>query len=270
VTARELPAKATPVQPAEVYLALRLQLEAQIGAPQPRAGVTILVGQMALETGRFKASQNFNLGGIKCSGKWSGCWQHFATLEVLPRAAAEKYMREVPAGATVAIVHDGGERVTLKFSGRHPVNKFVAFESLDAAVEHHVAFLLGRYRTAVAIAMLGNAQGYADELYRLGYYTGDREAYGKSVASLGREYDRTLPPDAPPAAPTSPVIEPVSIAASLPADEVRAPRHEPPAPPATPPLATVALPRIGEPAPIEQVPWFVRFFFWFVRLFLRA
>jgi hypothetical protein len=37
-----------------------------------------------------------------------------------------------------------------------------------------------------------------------------------------------------------------------------------------PPLATVALPRIGEPAPIEQVPWFVRFFFWFVRLFLRA
>ena len=58
MTARELPARATPVQPAEVYLALRLQLEAQIGAPQPRAGVAILVGQMALETGRFKASQN--------------------------------------------------------------------------------------------------------------------------------------------------------------------------------------------------------------------
>lgn len=270
MTARELPARATPVSPAEVYLALRLQLAAQMGAPQPRAGVAILVGQMALETGRFKASQNYNLGGIKCSGKWAGCWQHFATLEVLPRAAAEKYMREVPPGATVAIVHDAGDRVTLKFSGRHPVNKFVAFESLDAAIEHHVAFLLGRYRTAVAFAMAGSAQAYADELYRLGYYTGDREAYGKSVASLGREYDRTLPPDPTPEAPTIPVVESVSVAASLPAREVQEPRQEPPAPPVAPPLATVALPRIGEPAPLAQVPWLVRFFFWIARLFLRA
>ena len=52
MTPRELPARATPVQPAEVYLALRLQLEAQLGREQvTRAGAMVLLGQMALETG---------------------------------------------------------------------------------------------------------------------------------------------------------------------------------------------------------------------------
>ena len=70
------------MSPVEVYMALRLQLEAQLGREQTtRAGTMILLGQMALETGRFEATMNYNFGGVKCSPNWKGCWQHFATTE---------------------------------------------------------------------------------------------------------------------------------------------------------------------------------------------
>jgi hypothetical protein len=46
-------------------MALRLQLEAQLGKEQTtRAGAMILLGQMALETGRFEATMNYNFGAV--------------------------------------------------------------------------------------------------------------------------------------------------------------------------------------------------------------
>ena len=99
MTARELPARATPVEPAALYLALRMQLAQQLGSQPTREATTILLGQMALETGRFRSVMNYNLGGIKCPKNWPGCWQHFTTTERLPQATAEKYLREVPLDA---------------------------------------------------------------------------------------------------------------------------------------------------------------------------
>ena len=76
MTARELPARRTVVSPVEVYMALRLQLEAQLGREQTtRAGTVILLGQMALETARFEPTMNYHFGGVKCTPTWSGCWQ---------------------------------------------------------------------------------------------------------------------------------------------------------------------------------------------------
>lgn len=276
MTARELPARATPVTPAEVYLALRLQLEAQLGSPPPREAVTILLGQMALETGRFKSAMNYNLGGIKCPKSWPGCWQHFTTTERLPAAVAAKYLEEHVPDATVELVTRDGDSWTLRFRGKHPVNRFVAFESLEAAVEHHVAFLLGRYRSAVELAITTkSAEAYVQRCYELRYFTADPNTYARNVASLSREYGRTLPPDPAPAPPTRPVEALVSLAATVPAPEPQTARIEAPtAPseptsPAPPPVAPVVLPRIGEPAEERPRPWWLRLLVWLGKLLVR-
>ena len=276
MTARELPARATPVDPAALYLALRVQLAQQLGHAPTREATTILLGQMALETGRFRSVMNYNLGGIKCPTKWPGCWQHFTTTERLPASIAERYLRDVPPDATVELVTRNGDLWTLRFKGKHPVNRFVAFESLEAAVEHHVAFLLGRYRSAVELAMTtGSAEAYVQRCYELRYFTADPEGYAKSVASLAREYRRTLPPDPAPAAPARPVEALVSLAATVPAPEPQTPRVEAPAlpgepaAPAPPPVAPVTLPRIGEPLAEAPRPWWLRLLVWLGRVLVR-
>lgn len=272
MTARELPARATPVQAAEVFLALRLQLAAQLGASPPREAVAIMLGQMALETGRFRSVMNYNLGGIKCSKSWPGCWQHFTTTERLPMRTAQKYLDEVPPDSAVELVERFGDVWTLRFRGKHPVNRFVAFESLDAAVEHHVAFLLGRYRSAVEVAVsTRDAEAYVSECHRLGYFTGDADIYRKSVSSLAREYVRTMPAETTPEPPTRHETTPVSVAASVPAVEHEtpavaptAPRDEAPAPVVVTPPA-MPLPQIGTGLTREEPrPWWVRLLSWLV------
>ena len=260
------------MSPAEVYMALRLQLEAQLGREQTtRAGTVILLGQMALETGRFQATMNYNFGGVKCSPKWAGCWQHFTTTEHFAEAEAARYIAEAPTGTKVERVGTDGEgRAILRFSGRHPMNKFRAYETLDDAVASHVRFLLGpRYKTAVHLAMAGRADDYAQALRVAGYYTGDAATYARNVRQLAREYDGAMPPE--PAPPERPADAVVSVAASVPAAQVATPDVAPaaprePAPVAPPPVALVELPRIGEPAPVVTVPWWLRLLRWLLGL----
>ena len=271
MTGRELPARATPVAALDVFLALRMQLGIQLGREVPRQGALILLAQMALETGRFKSCMNFNLGGIKASKKWAGDYQHFTTMEVLPMALAAKYMADVPVDSTVEIIKTVEGMSTVRFAGRHPVNKFVAFESMNSAMEHHVGFLLGRYRSAVECAMAGNSQAFVSELYRLKYFTGDRASYEKSVASLASEYERTFAPDAPPVAPERPEARPVTVAAMVaPPDEIR-PEIPPPGPaPATPlPLPPVVPVVILATTKKAERPWGIRLLLWLLEAFNR-
>jgi Mannosyl-glycoprotein endo-beta-N-acetylglucosaminidase len=273
VTARELPAKRTLVSPVEVYMALRLQLEAQLGKEQTtRAGAMILLGQMALETGRFEATMNYNFGGVKCSASWKGCWQHFTTTEHVEEDVARTYLTTPPPGSKVERVGvDDKGRVILRFSGRHPVNKFRAFETLDDAMQHHVAFLLGkRYRNAVHLAMAGRADDYAVALRSAGYYTGDAATYARNVRLLAREYDGKMPPEPVPA-PTRPADELVSVAATLPTSEPQTPAVAPPTPKDEAPAPVVVVPPV---VPLPQVgtgltreeprPWWVRLLVWLV------
>lgn len=261
------------MSPVEVYMALRLQLEAQLGREQTtRAGVVILLGQMALETGRFQSTMNYNFGGVKCSPKWTGCWQHFTTTEHFAEAEAARYIAEAPSGTKVERIGvDDTGRVILRFSGRHPMNKFRAYETLDDAVASHVRFLLGaRYRTAVHLAMAGRPDDYAQALRVAGYYTGDAATYARNVRQLAREYDGTMPPEPTPP-PERPVEAVVSVAASVPSAPVAEPALAPVAPPqpapvAPPPVAPVELPRIGEPAPVVTVPWWLRLLRWLLGL----
>ena len=277
---RELPARATPVSPAEVYLALRLQLQTQLGAEQTtRAGTMILLGQMALETGRFKSSMNYNLGGVKCGPQWEGCWQHFTTHEIYPRARVDLLVASCPPGASIKIVRDLGDRLEVEISGKHPDNKFRAFEDLDSSVASHVRFLLApRYRQAVFLAMAGQPDNYAKALRVAGYYTGDADVYARNVRQLAREYDQTLPADAP--APARPVNEPKAAEALAVEPPPQTPVVAPPAQPAVPTMpvpapvvAAVSLPRVGDPKKEEPRPWWVRLVVgltrWMLRLLVR-
>lgn len=267
------------MSPVEVYMALRLQLEAQLGKEQTtRAGAMILLGQMALETGRFEATMNYNFGGVKCSSSWAGCWQHFTTTEHVTEADAERHLAMAPAGAKVERVGvDDDGRVILRFSGKHPVNKFRAFETLDDAMKHHVAFLLGkRYRTAVHLAMAGRADDYAIALRSAGYYTGDAATYARNVRLLAREYDGKMPPEqAPVAPPTRPADELVSLAATVPAPVPQTPVVTPPRPSDEAPAPVIAppampLPQIGTGLTREEPrPWWVRLLAWLFRLTSR-
>lgn len=105
-----------------------------------------------------------------------------------------------------------------------------------------------------------DAEAYVTECHRLGYFTGDPASYRASVRSLAREYTRTMPADPAPEAPRSPEAVPVSLAASVPAPEPQTPAMTPPSPatpsqPVTlPAVAAPTLPRIGEPAPLEEAP----------------
>jgi len=277
VTARELPARRTVVSPVEVYMALRLQLEAQLGKEQTtRAGAMILLGQMALETGRFEATMNYNFGGVKCSASWKGCWQHFTTTEHVEEDAARVYLATPPPGSKVERVGvDDKGRVILRFSGKHPVNKFRAFDTLDDAVQHHVAFLLGkRYRVAVMLAMAGRADDYAIALRSAGYYTGDAATYARNVRLLAKEYDGKMPPEPEPVpTPTRPADELVTVAATLPPPEPQTPAVAPPGSKDEAPAPVVVVPPV---APLPQVgtglareeprPWWVRLLAWLFKL----
>lgn len=271
VTARELPARRTVVSPVEVYMALRLQLESQLGKEQTtRAGAMILLGQMALETKRFEATMNYNFGGVKCSPNWKGCWQHFTTTEHVSEDEAARYLATVPPGAKVERVGvDDSGRVILRFSGRHPVNRFRAYETLDDAVAHHVAFLLGkRYRTAVHLAMAGRADDYAIALRAAGYYTGDAATYARSVRLLAKEYDGKMPPEPVPA-PEPPRPEVVTVAATVapsPAAEPAKAPQEPAVAVVVPPV--VPLPQVGTGLAKEEEPrpWWVRLLRWLFTL----
>lgn len=263
--------------PAEVYLAARLALTQQLGHESPRHAAVILTAQLALESKRFNSVFNWNLGGLKCGPHWKGCWQFFSTLEHwTPEEHAEHLAKQKP-GDTITDVGPSerpGRRV-YRVTGRQEANKFRAFENLESAMAHHVAFLASkRYAPARALLIDGQAEAFARELGRAGYYTAPPDVYARGVRLLAAEYTKSLPQD-PPAPPTRPVEALVSLAATVPAPEPQTARIEAPtAPseptsPAPPPVAPVVLPRIGEPAEERPRPWWLRLLVWFAKLLVR-
>lgn len=272
---RELPARATPVTPAEVYLALKLQLETQLQHPVQRKAAVILVAQMALETGRFKSTMNWNFGGVKCTDGWQGCWQHFPTHE---HWSPEEFKENSAlCKGDAAITYVGPSKKPGKgeylVTGHHPANKFRAFTSFDDAISHHVSFLLGRYRKAVDVALLGDPSGYVMAIHRLGYFTAPPETYAHGVELMTAEFMRSLPADPEPPR-EGPKDALVSVAASTSPPEapkaVLAPATAPQ--PVLPPLApppVVVLPRVGEPLKKPEQPWYWRLLGFLFRLLAR-
>jgi hypothetical protein len=118
-------------------------------------GVNILYAQAALETGNFSDTKNYNFGNIKASPK-SGKWTSF------------------PCGENL----DGK---SYKFTARHPMCYFRAFETAQEGIAFYLGTLGKRYHSALEAAVQGDVKAFANELHENGYYTAKPELYLKGL-----------------------------------------------------------------------------------------
>jgi hypothetical protein len=115
--------------------------------------LAILTAQWAHETGRGASMYNYNFGGIKGAG---------------------------PSGLSVS------QRTTEGFGAteQHITDRFRAYRSADEGALDYVHLLKSNYPKALDAARKGDAEGFVHALKARGYFTGNEEAYVRSVGSL--------------------------------------------------------------------------------------
>lgn len=190
----EKPSRLTTVVAQDVYDLFVKYLTVHWGIDRvSHQGVMGMVAQTVLESGHYKYVRNYNLGGIKASSKWKGDWQHFTTREFMKESTAKKYLsKPEPDGKVELINIDSKGIYELRFLGRHSVNKFVSFDSLEAYCEYHIKFLIANYKPALVKAMAGDIRGYGFKLRELGYYTDSAEKYSRDIVSLSKTYNSRI------------------------------------------------------------------------------
>ena len=186
----ERQAKATPVTPEQVFLALASAWQVLTGALPDRHVLHILHAQSALETGHWKSISNYNLGGAKKHGTCD--WTHFTTTERFGTTSADKYLASSKPGSEVVLLKDDGKFKTLKFSGKQSMNCFASWETLTDASRDHLAMLFRRFPAAIEQAKKGDAKAYVHELKKSGYFTASEDDYAKVVDSIARSYEKKL------------------------------------------------------------------------------
>ncbi|MEZ4231137.1 MAG: hypothetical protein R3B89_18315 [Polyangiaceae bacterium] len=117
--------------------------------------LSILTAQWAHETGGGASMYNYNFGGIKGSS---------------------------PEGLSTALRTREGwgkSEVTIRDS-------FRAYSSAEAGARDYLELLGGRYSSALDSAKAGDAEGFVHHLKAKGYFTGNEQAYTRSVSSMSR------------------------------------------------------------------------------------
>lgn len=133
------------------------QAYTQLTGERPSAGTTaILTAQWAHETGRGASMYNYNFGGIKGTG---------------------------PSGLTVAQLTREGWGA----DERQIVDRFRAYNSPTEGATDYVRLLQARYPKALEAAGKGDAAGFVHALKARGYFTGNEQAYVRSVASMSQQ-----------------------------------------------------------------------------------
>ena len=152
----------------EALAALSDAHEVIFGERPPLARLLILAAQSALETGRWQKMKNWSVGGVKASASGPYDWAEYPTKEVF-----------------------NGKEVTL-------YQPFRAYPSLASGMADWVEFLRqDRFKKALERADAFDARGYAAELKKQRYYTGDEGDYAAGVESIAGEFAR-LPMAWPP------------------------------------------------------------------------
>lgn len=190
----ERESKHTPVTAQQVYDLFTHYLEKYLGPNSvSHKGVMTLLAQVVLESGHFRYVRNYNLGGIKTTRNWEGDWQHFTTTEYFRKSLADRYLNNPePSGRVELIEIDKNGIHKLRISGRHSVNKFVSFSTLEAYCDHHIKLLTGLYKPATELAMVGDVRGFCFKLREIGYYTDSAERYYFNVNSLMKTYEKKI------------------------------------------------------------------------------
>jgi flagellar protein FlgJ len=149
----------------------RAFLESILPAAQKAADVLgvsprSLMAQAALETGwgrsmqREGAGMNFNLFGIKASGSWAGRVQDQSTVE---------YVNGMP---------------------QRQVERFRAYDSIEASFADHARLLSRSPRYADAVGTGNDTVAYAQALQRGGYATDP--AYARKLTAVAETIDRLM------------------------------------------------------------------------------
>jgi mannosyl-glycoprotein endo-beta-N-acetylglucosaminidase len=128
----------------------------RFGEPPSQGTLSILVAHWAHETGRGESMLNYNFGGIKGSS---------------PGGLSAAYKTREGFG-------ENEQRI---------VARFRAYESATEGARDYVDLLARRYGDAVDNASREDAPGFVRALKAKGYFTGEEQAYVKSVSSLAAQ-----------------------------------------------------------------------------------
>jgi flagellum-specific peptidoglycan hydrolase FlgJ len=102
----------------------------------------IIVAHINLETGNTKSMFNYNFGNVKATPEWSQNhkWTSYACGETL-------------------------KGKTYKFTAKHPMSFFRAFDNLEEGMGYYLQTLGGRYKGALELAIKGDVTGFSEKLH---------------------------------------------------------------------------------------------------------
>lgn len=115
--------------------------------------LSILTAQWAHETGRGASMYNYNFGGIKGSS---------------PEGLSTSLRTREGWGKTEVTIRDS----------------FRAYRTAEDGARDYLQLLGGRYAGALESAKAGDAEGFVHNLKVRGYFTGNEQAYVRSVSSM--------------------------------------------------------------------------------------
>lgn len=164
-----VPAKKTPVTPAEMYAALRSAWVAKFGAEPSRASLLVLLAQSGIETADWRSMWNYNVGNVK-RGKGQP-WTMLPHVWEIIR----------------------GERVV--FEPPHPQTHFRAFPDLEAGAAAYLDTMAGRFAKSWEAVVSGDPEAFARALKAQHYYTAPVDAYAKALAARFRAFNLSIPID---------------------------------------------------------------------------
>ena len=184
-----VPPRKTPLAPVEASRGYRAAVTALTGMVPSPQGVAVLHAHGALETGHFGSMFNFDAGNIKANAEYEGFFTSILLNEVLDRGNGPKTYWFAPEGE---LTSKGGTIVPGTESAvppGHPQTRLRAYETAAKGLEDKIDFLMGtHWRSALDLALAGQAEAYARRLKRLGYYTAPEDPYARGVSLLYKKY----------------------------------------------------------------------------------
>lgn len=149
-------AQRTPLTGTQARDAIREAWINKYGSEPSERTLATLTAQWALETGRGSSMMNYNFGGIKGTS---------------PSGLTVEYGTREGWGATETRIRA----------------KFRAYNTAAEGAEDYLSLLDRRYPNALAAARNGDPDSFVHELKRGGYFTGNEEAYARSVRNMSQQ-----------------------------------------------------------------------------------
>jgi hypothetical protein len=176
----------TPLTFEEARHCLEWALKWTIGKEPSDDVLALSMAKCALETGRWTQMWCNNWGNVKCGPEHIGMFTCITLNEVLKG----KLVWFAPEGQLSCAPSKGGKLTAqpLPVPDGHPQTRMRAFANQFSGVEEYVSFVAnGRYKSAFAKLLAGDAVGYVHALKVAMYFTADETLYRNGVVALQRE-----------------------------------------------------------------------------------